>query len=104
MDASLHRRALGAVALRAGCRAIVAVGPAAIPGAAGVGASNDLEQLAGVDVPDLDKVPREEEKPRRVKSDRLRNRLPLDRSVAARWLAVLFDVEAESWKKEGKTN
>jgi hypothetical protein len=95
MDASLHRRTLGAVALRPRRRPVVAVGAAAVPGAAGVGASDDLEQLARVDVTDLDKVPREEQEPRRVEGDRLGDRLPLDRLVAARRLAVLLDVKAE---------
>jgi hypothetical protein len=95
MDASLHRRTLGAVALRPRRRPVVAVGAAAVPGAAGVGASDDLEQLARVDVTDLDKVPREEQEPRRVEGDRLGDRLPLDSLIAARRLAVLLDVKAE---------
>lgn len=95
VNAGLHSCAFGAVALWAGCWPVVAIGAATVPGAASVGTGNDLDQLASVDVADLDKVPREEEKPRRVKGDRLRDCLPLDCLVAARGLAVLFNVKAK---------
>lgn len=102
MHARLHRRALGAVPLRAGRRAVVAVDAAAVPRTPGVRARDDLEQLARVDVADLDEVPAEQQEPRRVERDRLGDRLPLDRLVPARGLAVFLDVEAERWEEGGR--
>lgn len=95
MDPSLHRRTLRSITLRTRSGAVVAVDPAAVPGAARVRARDDLEQLAGMDVADLNEVPAEEEKPWRVECDRLGESLPVDGLEAARWLAVLLDVEAE---------
>lgn len=47
------------------------------------GLTDDLHELAGVDVADLDEVPREEQEVGRVERDRLWRRLPVDRPEVA---------------------